>query len=46
MYFLIVKFRLYYLKGDIDIVLEYIFLVKEIVMKGKYVELKIILELE
>lgn len=46
MYFSIAKSRLYHLKGDTDTALEHILLAKEIAMKGKYVELKTILESE
>lgn len=46
MYFSIAKSRLHHLKGDTDTALEHILLAKEIAMKGKYVELKTILESE
>lgn len=46
MYFSIANSRLYHLKGDTDRALAHIHLAKRIAMKGKYIELKTILESE
>lgn len=46
MYFSIANARLCHLKGDTDTALEHIHLAKKIAMKGKYIELKSILESE